>query len=230
LEYNDDKTFVEIKNNFSLESMLETYYGKSEEVFRKILQEEETIKIQHVRQNIMYQQKILANKNNFFVKSQIQSPISTEQVTNSISQTEAEKKEINEKCMYSPNLLFSTNNNEVQKTRLVHCMKEPYDIYIGRGYHDYKRDIHLIESKWSNPYRIDVDGTREEVIEKYRDYIINERPDLIASLSELEGKRLGCWCVPNPCHGDVLIELVNDKNREGYDNKKIQHRNIGNFR
>ena len=29
-------------------------------------------------------------------------------------------------------------------------------------------------------------------------------------LEELEGKTLGCWCKPKTCHGDVLVELVND--------------------
>ena len=29
------------------------------------------------------------------------------------------------------------------------------------------------------------------------------------NLDELAGKRLGCYCAPKPCHGDVLVELVN---------------------
>lgn len=62
-------------------------------------------------------------------------------------------------------------------------------------------------SKWGNPFRIGVDGTRSEVIEKYRDYILSN-PDLLGSLHELAGKDLGCWCKPLPCHGDVLEELL----------------------
>ena len=27
-------------------------------------------------------------------------------------------------------------------------------------------------------------------------------------LAELKGKRLGCFCHPQPCHGDVLAELA----------------------
>ena len=30
---------------------------------------------------------------------------------------------------------------------------------------------------------------------------------------ELEGKELGCWCKPSPCHGDILIKLF--KERQG---------------
>ena len=34
------------------------------------------------------------------------------------------------------------------------------------------------------------------------------RPDLLARLGELRGKRLACWCAPKSCHGDVLAELA----------------------
>ena len=32
---------------------------------------------------------------------------------------------------------------------------------------------------------------------------------LLDQLHELKNKLLGCWCKPLPCHGDVLVELVN---------------------
>ncbi len=84
------------------------------------------------------------------------------------------------------------------KTKVVHCNKEPYDIYIGRP------------SKWSNPFRIGPDGTRKQVIEKYRQFI-KEHPSLLDDLHELKGKVLGCWCKPQACHGDVLVELLETK-------------------
>jgi hypothetical protein len=62
-------------------------------------------------------------------------------------------------------------------------------------------------SIWGNPFRIGKDGTREEVIAKYRDYVLS-RPDLVAQLPELKGKVLGCWCKPLQCHGEVLAELA----------------------
>jgi hypothetical protein len=34
------------------------------------------------------------------------------------------------------------------------------------------------------------------------------QPELMSSLEELRSKRLGCWCAPKACHGDVLIELL----------------------
>jgi hypothetical protein len=80
-------------------------------------------------------------------------------------------------------------------TRVVHCKCEPFDIYIGRG------------SKWGNPFKIGPDGSREEVIVKYCDYIA-KRPDLLAAVHELKGKTIACWCAPKACHGHVLAELA----------------------
>jgi uncharacterized protein YebE (UPF0316 family) len=80
-------------------------------------------------------------------------------------------------------------------TKVVNCNTESYDVYIGRP------------SKWGNPFKIGKDGSRKEVIEKYRDYIL-KNDELLKSLDELEDKTLGCWCKPKACHGDVLVELV----------------------
>ena len=99
-------------------------------------------------------------------------------------------------------------NTSETMTRVVHCRREPYDVYIGREYH--KDGVDLQQSKWHNPYIEGRDGTRQEVIEKFRDYIISKKPDLIASLPELKAKVLGCHCSPKPCHGDILIELINN--------------------
>ena len=82
----------------------------------------------------------------------------------------------------------------------VHRRKRKYDVYIGRP------------SKWGNPFVIGQDGTRAQVIEKYRAWIVAQ-PALLAALPELEGKILGCWCSPLPCHGEVLIDLLNERTK-----------------
>ncbi len=79
---------------------------------------------------------------------------------------------------------------------VVHCKKSKHDIYIGRP------------SKWGNPFEIGKDGDREEVIQKYCEWVMAQ-PDLMAALPELCGKVLGCWCAPKACHGDVLVSLAN---------------------
>lgn len=85
-------------------------------------------------------------------------------------------------------------------TTVVHCKKSPYDIYIGRP------------SKWGNPFVVGQDGTREEVVQKYREWVV-QQPELMDSLNELKGKTLACWCSPLPCHGDVLAELANGEDQ-----------------
>ena len=84
--------------------------------------------------------------------------------------------------------------------KVVNKRNQQYDVYIGRG------------SVWGNPFVMGKDGTREDVIEKFRmyareKYISGEWTDDI--ILELYGKRLGCFCAPKPCHGDVLVEAVN---------------------
>ncbi len=70
-------------------------------------------------------------------------------------------------------------------------------VYIGRP------------SKWGNPFVMGRDGTREEVVAKYREFLA-ARPDLAArARAELKGKDLLCFCAPKACHGDVLMEIAN---------------------
>lgn len=87
---------------------------------------------------------------------------------------------------------------------VVHCKRLPFDVYIGRP------------SKWGNPFthlkgntlaefRVE---TREQAVESYREYLLNNT-SLMNDLHELKGKVLGCWCSPQSCHGDILVELAN---------------------
>lgn len=98
---------------------------------------------------------------------------------------------------------------KIKITRVINIKREPeyesmkstagYE-YIGRG------------SYWGNPYSMHEAGeSREEVIRKYQydfEYskFINIDPSRV---HELAGKRLGCFCKPAPCHGDVLADFLN---------------------
>ena len=57
---------------------------------------------------------------------------------------------------------------------------------------------------WGNPFEMPGDGDRDTVIENYRTHYLPCKPSLMSRLGELRGKALGCWCAPEPCHGDVL--------------------------
>lgn len=92
-------------------------------------------------------------------------------------------------------------------TNVVHCKKDAYDVYIGRG-----RD-----GVWGNPYsHKNVPGTkwvatRDEAIEAYRVWLwqaIRDGAVTLEALAQLHGKTLGCWCAPQRCHGDVLVQAA----------------------
>ena len=54
-------------------------------------------------------------------------------------------------------------------------------------------------------------ATGAQVIEIYRVWLWREiRAGRIGldELAALDGKRLACWCAPEPCHGDVLAEAA----------------------
>lgn len=87
-------------------------------------------------------------------------------------------------------------------TKVVHCKKSEYDVYIGRP------------SMWGNPYSSKKGtlakyyvGSKSEAIQNYEQYI-ESSPKLLEALKDLNGIRLGCWCAPKPCHGDVLVKLI----------------------
>lgn len=88
---------------------------------------------------------------------------------------------------------------------VVHCKKEPFDVYIGRP------------SEWGNPFsdkpksraEVRVD-TREEAIACYEEWV-KTQPEMIEKIKrELKDKVLGCWCAPRACHGDVLAKIANE--------------------
>lgn len=94
----------------------------------------------------------------------------------------------------------------------VHCKRDTFDVYIGRP------------SRFGNPCKINepcpVCGheahNRAGAIacyERYaRDKVFTD-PTWFADVVALRGKRLGCWCSPLPCHGDVLARLADEWSR-----------------
>lgn len=111
------------------------------------------------------------------------------------------------------NTLFDINS------KVVHCKKESYDVYIGRS-----SDRHSHEH-FGNPFShrpgtqaLIILKTREEAIEAFRQWLtgeywndvnVEQRQWILANLHTLKGKILGCWCKPKSCHGDILFELSN---------------------
>lgn len=89
--------------------------------------------------------------------------------------------------------------------KVVHCKKEPFDVYIGRPSKWGNRFSHLPKSSAKYLCR-----TRGDAIEAY-EYDIKGNEALLSALPEIAGKTLGCWCKPLPCHGDVLVKLCKER-------------------
>jgi hypothetical protein len=90
-------------------------------------------------------------------------------------------------------------------------MDDENNIYIGRKgivFIDNKR-YPQNDSYWCNPYKLSNHSLTDSLI-KYKMYIKNKLEKNPDKILELENKHLGCWCAPNQCHGDILINLLNE--------------------
>lgn len=93
------------------------------------------------------------------------------------------------------NISSETENGTISQ-RVTHWLNlSDRHIYIGRG------------SIWGNPFNHKKENiTREESIAQYKKYLMGS--SLQSFLFLLKGKRLGCWCSPLVCHGNVLLDLI----------------------
>ena len=91
------------------------------------------------------------------------------------------------------------------KTSVVNVKRDEFDVYIGRAMPGFAA------SPFRNIYKVGRDGSKRDVLASYRAHIVallETDPKLRAELERLRGKRLGCWCKPAACHGDILVELL----------------------
>lgn len=98
--------------------------------------------------------------------------------------------------------------------RVVHVMRGAYDLYVGRK----NARAGLPESDWANPFRIGRDGDRRTVLDRFEQELRHgSLSHLLPRLRELDGRTLGCWCVPKGgvgphdplvCHAQILLRLA----------------------
>lgn len=93
-----------------------------------------------------------------------------------------------------------------------------------------KNDPHLVQwahftgklvkidrtTKWGNPFEVGKDGDRDYVIESFAEHYFPRKRSLCDATHELKGAVLGCWCVPEPCHGEALLEAADRMGYERY--------------
>ncbi len=88
-------------------------------------------------------------------------------------------------------------------------------IYIGRINKTYNLPSSLLQNKFT----IGRDGNRQEVVEKYRqwlwsevkkkDEVFNELVRIVKKVKAGEKLELVCWCKPYNCHGDIVKRCIN---------------------
>lgn len=72
-------------------------------------------------------------------------------------------------------------------------------IYVGRP------------TKWANPYKLKHEKDRQEIVEKYRQYLKCNKALTMEAKQVLKGRNLSCWCAPKICSADVLLEISNEE-------------------
>lgn len=77
----------------------------------------------------------------------------------------------------------------------------PHAIFVGRP------------SKYGNPFCIGNDGTRDDVIRKFKDMVVSDANMIRSIIYDLRGKDLVCFCSPLRCHADILLKIANARLR-----------------
>ena len=93
----------------------------------------------------------------------------------------------------------------------VNTQRNNFTHYIGREFHG------IPESAFHNPFHIGVDGSREEVLEKFAVYWYapeQKRLRQAALVMIHDNDVLGCWCHPLLCHGDFISGYLAWKREE----------------
>jgi len=92
--------------------------------------------------------------------------------------------------------------------QVVHCKRHPFDIYIGRGSMLGNDWTHLPLAQTKAKYQV---GSRHEAIVCWEEWAWERmQTDLVFRkvILKCEGKRLGCYCVPEECHGEAIGRLI----------------------
>lgn len=86
-------------------------------------------------------------------------------------------------------------------TVVVNINSSEYDVYIGRPGKG-------MEGIFGNPF---YESSRENNIAKYKEYFyerIRADKKFSISIKSLKGKKLGCFCKPKKCHGDIIVDYL----------------------
>ena len=91
---------------------------------------------------------------------------------------------------------------------VVHCKKSDYGVYIGRDCAGSKGVVQQ-EALWGNPFTRKFSDDKQTRINAYQEWLLSQPQKVAQARAELRGKVLGCWCVPERCHGHTLAAVAN---------------------
>lgn len=123
--------------------------------------------------------------------------------------TESETTEPPAAAMDLPSSVTATNNNSsTMKVLNIHHGDSVFGEYIGRP------GKGKAGSPLANPYVVGKQGTRQECYDKYNTWLWNKVQandsvvlDELARLHKAQ-KDLVCFCAPQACHGDIIIQCL----------------------
>lgn len=77
-------------------------------------------------------------------------------------------------------------------------------------YHSNRPGVSIMRgTPWGNPYKIGIDGDRDEVLRKFCKRLLRNPLLIEKAVKVLSHQVLICCCKPQDCHGDIWARLVN---------------------
>lgn len=100
-----------------------------------------------------------------------------------------------------------SQKENVKRTKVVNIRQENYEVYIGRSGRG-------MDGYFGNPFKLLPGMVRGETLDRFREYFykrLQTDPEFKKRIDSLQGKTLGCFCKPYPCHGDIIKEYLDSQ-------------------
>lgn len=102
------------------------------------------------------------------------------------------------------------------ETTVVNIRRSKCDVLIGR---DKRGNVPEPPAAgcFGNPFKVE-DFGRTECLRRFSEYF-HERlatdAEFLKAVLALKGLKLGCYCKPLPCHGDIIAAFLNQEHVDG---------------
>lgn len=110
------------------------------------------------------------------------------------------------KHTFKSNINNTTTVVNLKGVDIDEWLKDPQNVYIG----PHSKLPNHPESEWAVPPSLNK-GSRSVISEMYEEWLLLKMANdhcMFNRIKLLRGKRLGCWCHPLECHGDVIVDIL----------------------